>query len=167
MERRIITKGIILGLITLIVLLPSVPIVQSQSGIRVEFKVYGTNALGMELTHVTTIANAVLATPDKFDTDLSYTSRDAGAAWWCVTCYAHASKKNAVVGTYVVGEDTEWDQGSWNVNYDGENHVWLYARGNYDIKEKVYYDVNGVTNTVVDAIKNAINFIVDNLSKLL
>jgi len=139
----------------------------AQSGIEVSLKVYTTNVFGWETTHVITTARAVLATSTSFDTNLSYTTREAWAAWWCLTCFASAKEKYKTVDKYVIGEDTAWTQGSWNVKYDGENHVWLYIYGPYYVREKVYYDVNGVTITVVDAIKSAIDFVVDNISKLL
>jgi len=141
--------------------------VASQSGIEVGFKVYGVNSFGWEMTHVITKVHGELATPYSFDTRLSYTSREAWVAWWCFTCYANAQPTYTLVRSDVVGEDTSWSQGSWNARYNGTNHVWLYINGYYSVRESVYYDVNGVTNTFVDAVRNAINFITDNLSKLL
>jgi len=157
------TTIIVMSLIAIIL----APTVASQSGIEVSLKVYMVNLFGWELTHVITKVHAELATPNSFDTRLSYTSREAWSAWWCFTCSANANSINIVINAYTVGEDTAWTQATWNVRYDGVNHVWVYAYGNYYVREKVYCDINGVTNTVIDAIKNAINFIVDIFSKLL
>jgi len=80
---------------------------------------------------------------------------------------AEAMPTNITVNAYRVGEDTVWKQGSWVVEYRGANHVWLYVYGSYDVQKKVYYDVNGVRNTVIDAVRNVTQFIVDAFNRLL
>ena len=160
---RKIRKEYVLSVIAAIAILASLTIyAHAISGIKITLKVYTTNPFGWELTHVKTTANAVFADPCNFDTQTSYTSHEAHSSWWCFTCFAKAKALRKVVSQSAVGEDTWWEQGSWNRKIKGVNHVWIYPAcyvGPYYTHEKVYYDVNSDTMTVIDAIKNAIEFI--------
>ena len=158
-EMRNLVKGLAIAMCLITLLYTSYA--YAQSGIEVRFKVYTKNIFGWEATHVKTIVHAILADPNTFDKDSSYARHEAWVAWWCFTCYAYVTDYVRKVSTKKVGEDTHWVQGSWNAEWSGWNHVWVYAKGSYHVHEKVYYDVDGAVNKVADAIKNAIKFIVD------
>jgi len=163
MDRR--TKYI-LGLALLATALIA-PMVANAQSVTLSLKVYTKNILGWEATSVTVTAYAVFATPYTFDTDLSYVKHEAVAVWWCLTCFASVDKSNKVVNSTTVREDAKWTQGSWNMKISGETHLMIKVYGSYTVKELAYYDISSTTITVIDAIKSAINDIVDIFSKLL
>jgi len=76
-------------------------------------------------------------------------------------------KATKVVSSTTIRGDMVWTQGSWNMKISGETHVMIKVYDSYTVKELTYYDVGSTTITVIDAIKSAINSIVDIFSKLL
>ena len=165
--RRSIKLGLAAAVLLSAILL--VGYVHAQSGIDVTLETYTKSIFGWKTTSIKTKAHVIFANPCEFDTQVGYASHKAYSAWWCFTCYAKITNFYRKVTKTMVGEDTWWKQGSWNAGWTGINHVWVYSAcyaGPYKIHEKVYYDVNSSVNKVVDAIKNAIRFIVEVYSKI-
>lgn len=151
-------KGLLMISI-LLLLMPHILYVYSQSGMEVTLKVYTVNYLGWEATHVKTTVKGILINPSTFDTFLSYTRHEAWVAWWCITCFASASTYSETISPHIVKEVTRWNQGSWNINFSGKNIVKLKTYGNYVVRYVVYYEVDNVRYSIIDALEDAYRFL--------
>jgi len=129
-------------------------------------ELYTTNPFGWTLTYVKTTAHAVFSGPYTFDTFASYTQHNAWTAWWCISCYANINTISKAVTSNVVGEEDAWSMGSWNVRYTGTINVWVKIVGQYLVEDKIYKNVNGVQNLVLDDLIKVTKFIVEHLKDI-
>ena len=108
---------------------------------------YTKNVLGWKTTWVgTRIIFAYNWTDQSFVTQFPYTyiTNYADKAWWCPSCYAYIKWDTTSTSSSFIMSEVSWAQGSYNVNFDGYHHVYLYTTINPGTLElDVWQYVNG------------------------
>ncbi len=160
-------KTLLLAVATLIAVTFIVPMVYA-NGLHLVAEAYTRNIFGWKTTWVKTIVHADLnGCNGKFNTYTSYTRHEAGAAWWCLTCYSRVTNTQRIETQKKIGEVTKWVQGSWNVEFRGDNRVFAYAIGGCRIEYKALIDKDATIVKAVHSIADAIEWIVKIVSQAL
>ncbi len=105
----------------------------------------GYNPLGMKLTGTySMIKFAYDDTTNRFVLKYTIARNWAWKAWWCFTCFANIKSTTVSLTPTRLYDRAFWEQGSWNVHYNGYNEIelkttstpnyiytdiWIYANG--------------------------------------